>query len=99
MGHAAYMRGSRAISRQFCEEVGCGGCSLCRPKHKPTPRPEGWGDKAKARAADHAQRIIAGRAKYGMPPPSVEVLSGAVQDRARVSESTATQAAKDALKE
>ena len=98
MGHAAYMRGSRAISAQFCRDAGCPGCIRCRPEGaKPAPRPAGWGDKARQRADDNARGMVASAARYGLPRPTVEALTLAVQLRARVSEATARDAATSAL--
>jgi hypothetical protein len=96
MGIAAYNRGSLSISRQFCAESGCRGCVRCR-EYKPTPRPPTWGDKASARAKTRAQRIVAGCARYGLPRPSVELLSDAVQKIERVGVKTARAAAESAL--
>lgn len=96
MGIAAYNRGSLGISRQLCAEYGCRGCVRCS-KHKPTPRPATWGDKALARATERARRIVAGCERYGLPQPSAEVLAGAVQERERVGAETAARAAEAAL--
>ena len=98
MGHAAYMRGSRAISAQLCRDRGCSGCIRCRPEGaKPTPRPPTWGDKARAKADDSARRILTGAERAGLPRPTQEVLALAVQSAARVSSSVATAAAVAAL--
>lgn len=97
MGHAAYMRGSRLISTQTCRDTGCPGCVRCRPDPRPTPRPAGWGGKARERADKCARRCIASAERYGLPRPSVEVLTLAVQQQARVGESTARDAAVAAL--
>lgn len=61
MGAAAYNRGSRAIRRQADEAIGIAPPS----EHKPTPRPETWGDKTKARALERARRILCGCRRYG----------------------------------
>jgi hypothetical protein len=98
MGHAAYMRGSRTISAQACKDTGCWGCIRCKPDGpKPTPRPAGWGGKARQRAADKACRIVASAARYGLPQPTVEALTLAVQLGARVSEATARDASESAI--
>jgi hypothetical protein len=98
MGHAAYMRGSRVISAQFCRDRGCPGCVRCRPEGpKPTPRPPGWGDKARQRADEHALRMVASAERYGLPRPTVDALALAVQNSARVSDATAQAAATAAL--
>lgn len=94
MGAAAYNRGSRLIARQADEALGI------RPaaEHKPTPRPDTWGDKAKARALERARRILRGGRRYGRET-SEEILAGAVAMVARVSLQTATEAARAALAE
>ncbi len=98
MGHAAYMRGSLAISAQFCRDTGCHGCIRCRPDGPtPTLRPPGWGDKARSRAEDHARRMIAGAERNGLGTPTLEVLTLAVQSAARVGADTARAAAEAAL--
>lgn len=98
MGHAAYMRGSRVIAARLCRDRGCAGCVWCRPEGpSATQRPPGWGDKARIRAEDCASRMIATAERYGLPRPTVEALTLAVQDSARVSASTARTAAEAAL--
>lgn len=94
MGAAAYNRGSRLIARQADEALGI------RPpaEHKPTPRTETWGDKAKVRALERARRILRGCRRYGRET-SEEILAGAVEMVARVSLQTATEAARAALAE
>lgn len=57
----------------------------------PTPRPATWGDKARARAEDHARRCLRGAARLGLELDP-EVLAYAVADRARVSLDTARAA-------
>ena len=98
MGHAAYMRGSRAIAAQFCRDRGCSGCIWCRPEGPtPTPRPPGWGGKARARAEEHANRMVTAAARHGLARPTPEALALAVQDAARVGAATAMGAALSAL--
>jgi len=99
MGVAAYNRGSRVISAQFCRERGCPGCSACSEPVKPEPRPAGWGDKARARALDKARRIVSGYRRYGLTPPDEEILTHAVREDARVGRATAATAARKALSE
>ena len=94
MGAAAYNRGSRVIRRQADEAIGIASPS----EHRPTPRPESWGDRAKARALERARRILRGCRRYGRET-SEEILAGAVQMVARVSLETATEAARQALGE
>ena len=91
MGIAAYNRGNRVISR------GLGNHVLGESTGKPDPRPATWGEKARARAEDHARRIVAGADRYGIARPSVEILTVAVQEAARVGEETARSAAVLAL--
>ena len=93
MGAAAYNRGSRVIRRQ-AEALGIAPAG----EHKPRPRPESWGDRAKARALERARRILRGCRRYGRET-SEEILAGAVQMVARVSLETATVAARRALDE
>ena len=97
MGIAAYNRGSRAISAQYCNERGCVGCALCKPTAYREPRPPGWGGKARARAESYAASVLASAAKVGLPPPSQAMLAGLVQERARVGAATAEKAAASAL--
>lgn len=96
MGIAAYNRGSLAMSREFCIAGGCRGCVRCS-EHKPTPRPVGWGDKARTKAAERARRLIASGAKYGLQPLTVDMLTAILQDRERIGESTARAVAEEAL--
>lgn len=96
MGVSAYRRGSISISRQICQETGCGGCWRCR-ESRPTPRPDGWGDKALARATQRARRILAGCERYGLPRPDAEMLAEAVRERERVGAKTAMEAARAAI--
>jgi len=96
MGVAAYNRGSLVISRQFCEAGGCRGCDHCR-KIVPTPRPASWGDKARTRAANRAQRLVASGAKAGLRPLTVDMLAAILQERERVGEVTARAVAEAAL--
>jgi hypothetical protein len=96
MGVAAYNRGSLVISRQFCEEGGCRGCVRCR-KIIPTPRPASWGDKARTRAANRAQRLIASGAKAGLRPLTIDMLTAILQQCERVGEATARAVAEAAL--
>ena len=95
MGGAAYNRGSLVISRQICEQFGCSGCGACR-EYRPTPRPESWGDKAKARALERARSILASSKRHGLPRPTVEMLTAIVQERERVGAATAQAAAEEA---
>jgi hypothetical protein len=98
MSGAAYRRGSALITRQICSEYGCPGCINCR-EHKPIPRPADWGAKAMERAMSIARSIVASARGYGIEDPTVEVLSTAVRDRARVGASTAKRAAEIAIAE
>jgi len=98
MGHAAYMRGSRAISAQFCKDTGCWGCIRCKPDApKATPRPADWGRKTAERADASAARIIASAERAGLPRPSRDVLALAVQMAAGISERAAAAASIRAL--
>lgn len=100
MGHAAYMRGSRAIAAQFCRDRRCSGCEWCRPDGpKATPRPADWGSKTADKAKAAATRIIANAERAGLPMPSRDVLVLAVQMSARVSRRAAELAADAALME
>lgn len=94
MGYAAYARGSRAISAQFCRDRKCSGCEDCRPAGpKAAPRPADWGRKTAERADASAARIIASAERSGLPRPSRDVLALAVQMATGVSERAATAAA------
>lgn len=84
MGIAAYNRGSAVISRQARADIG-----IREMSHVPTPRPATWGAKARAKAADCARRIVAGRLRYGLPVDR-DTLIGAVVDRTRVSHAVVT---------
>ena len=96
MGIAAYNRGSLAISREFCVAAGCRGCVRCA-EHKPTPRPPEWGNKARARAAERARRLIVCGAKAGLRRLTVDMLAAILQERERVGEATALSVAAEAL--
>lgn len=94
MGIAAYRRGSALISRQFARDAYRRGESSYDPdavQAKPTPRPADWGSKADLRALDHAQRVVAGARRYGLPLDR-EVLVAAVMDRANVKQPRAERA-------
>lgn len=95
MGVAAYWRGSRAISRGIAADYGL---PDPYPEHRPTPRPATWGDKARARAEDHARRCLRGAARYGLDLDP-DTLARAVADRARVSLDTARAAVARAMEE
>ena len=98
MGIAAYNRGSLSISRQYCAESGCRGCVRCS-QCKPTPRPATWGEKAQARALLRARRVLVACSKAGLPRPTLEMLTAILQERERVGEDTARDAAAKSLNE
>lgn len=98
MGAAAYNRGSRVISAQFCRERACRGCPRCS-EYRPAKRPKTWGDKALTRATQRARRIVVGSIRYGLSRPTVDMLASAVQERERVGMATALAAAERALAE
>ena len=92
MDAAAYHRGNRAISAQFCRDRRCPGCSACSDGPTPTPRPPGWGDKAKHRA----ERVAVGLAA-DMDGISVRDFAWLVQEHAACGKRTALAAATLAL--
>ncbi len=96
MGIAAYYRGNRAISAQFCRERGCSGCSACRTP-KPTPRSENWGDKSTKAAADKGAELLRGCALMGRDTPSEEDLAEMIMMDSRLSLRAATDGARLAL--
>lgn len=97
MGHAAYMRGNRGISAQFCRDRGCSGCVRCRPDGaKPTPRPPEWGDKTRALAFRWAKGCAQWCADTGRQM-DVESLAAAVVANVRCGRATALWAAGAAL--
>lgn len=98
VGVASYNRGSRVISRQFCEAAGCRGCVRCSEPRKPTPRPPGWGGATRARAEKYASGLLAYLRERGQTDPSVEDLAALTADGARVGKATARLAAELALK-
>lgn len=100
MGIAAYNRGSRCIARGIQMDYG-----TWREPVKPRPRPAGWGDKIKARALDHAERMLATNRRLvaelgadAWKPITLEILAGAVEMRVRCSLATATEAARLAMR-
>lgn len=94
MGAAAYNRGSRAISRQIAADFG-----LREPEeHRPSPRPAGWGDKAKAKALARARSILASSLRLGRVL-DLEMLAGTVQMATRVGAAAALEAARRAMDE
>ena len=99
MGIAAYNRGTASIARGIQMDYG-----TWREPAKATPRPAGWGDKTKARALDHAERMLRTNRKLvaqlgpeAWKPITLEVLAGAVEMRTRCSLATATEAARLAM--
>ena len=91
MGVAAYYRGNRAISAQFCMESGCHGCVNCST-YTPTPRPAGWGDKARAKADKRAASLVRYFARDGRTL-SVDDLADMVREGVGCGAKTARQAA------
>lgn len=101
MGIAAYNRGSACISRGILMDAG-----RWREPAKPTPRPATWGSKTKARALDRARNILATNrrlvAELGpdvWKPITLEILAGATQERERLTDTVALEAARLALEE
>lgn len=95
MGVSAYNRGSASISRGVCVSSGCRGCAYCS-EYKPTPRPPGWGDKARLRAEKAAISLVKYFQSKGLEA-SIEEFTDYVSDRARVGKKTAREAVCKAL--
>lgn len=99
MGVAAYQRGSRAISAQFCRDRRCPGCVRCSDGAKSEPRPDGWGDEAYQRAFRMARGIVTAYRRYPGLTFDSQAIQGAIQERARVGAATAARALQVALRE
>ncbi len=101
MGVAAYRRGSALISLHHAREAYAAGITNHNPDaapYQPRPRPPAWGEKAAAKALDHARRILSGCRRHGLECDE-SILTGAVVMRANVAEATARTAAQAALLE
>jgi len=97
MGAAAYNRGSRVISAQFCMDRGCPGCTACSDGPVRTPRPEGWGSKVRARADAKAAGLLRFWLSSGKRAPSLADLADMVQMDTNIGRETAERAAGAAL--
>lgn len=97
MGVAAYYRGNRVISAQHCRDRGCGGCLACQLRSHVTPRPPGWGDKARARALAFAVRFVRWSKARGCDLDA-ESLALAIRDNVRCGKRTAADAAAEAIR-
>ena len=98
MGVAAYNRGSRVISAQFCRDRGCPGCSSCSDGPKPTPRPADWGAKTLAKATTHASRTLRYFRKRGYAT-DIDDLAGLVREYVKCGKATSREAAEAAFAE
>lgn len=97
MGHAAYMRGSHAISAQFCRDRGCFGCASCSdPTPARTPRPESWGQKSRAQAAAFGSGFVSWCRRSGRDIDAA-ALAEAIHANVRVGRSTAASVAEAIL--
>jgi len=98
MGAAAYNRGSRAISAQYCRDRGCSGCSSCSDSVYREPRPTDWGSKVAAAAKARADGLVRyWRDRHPLDPLTVEDLADMIRMGMKCGRATATAAATSAL--